>query len=271
MRRRLIRVVPLYWIFTTAMLVAMLVFSGHITHNEIVWQNVVASYFFIPWNNAYDRAYPVLILGWTLNFEMFFYALMAVSLSFSKKLGVWFLYGAIALFGVLGWADFPLPQPLAFWANPIVFEFLFGVLLAQGRASGLRLPLLGALIMGGSAVALMLYVKGAGIAGHHWWARPFWMGVPAALICAAAVLSPEGDRPGVLKRLLSKGGDLSYALYLSHPFALTLVAMAWGTLHGSHPWVYVWVATGASLFAAVLIHRWVERPLTDAIRLRLGG
>jgi len=47
--------------------------------------HVVASYLFVPWENPYGRFYPILILGWTLNFEMFFYAMFAIALRYPRR------------------------------------------------------------------------------------------------------------------------------------------------------------------------------------------
>jgi peptidoglycan/LPS O-acetylase OafA/YrhL len=73
LRKRLIRIVPIYWLTT------MLALS---TLGSIHPATVAASFFFVPNVNEYSATVtPVLSVGWTLNLEMFFYALFALALA----------------------------------------------------------------------------------------------------------------------------------------------------------------------------------------------
>nr|WP_272210084.1 acyltransferase [Marinicella sp. W31]MDC2875947.1 acyltransferase [Marinicella sp. W31] len=83
MRRRIIRVVPLYWFYTTGMLLALLLFPTQLNHSTTTFQQVACSFLFLPCVSAYGNYQPVLSLGWTLNYEMFFYVLLL-----SRWLGV---------------------------------------------------------------------------------------------------------------------------------------------------------------------------------------
>src|SRR6185437_16127795 len=100
--RRLIRVVPPYWLFTSAMLLATALFSTRIAHPALDGWHVLASYLFVPWKNPYGRFYPVLILGWTLNFEMFFYALFALGLHWPKRRGLLFIGVSLSVLALCG-------------------------------------------------------------------------------------------------------------------------------------------------------------------------
>ncbi len=83
---------------------------------------------------------PVHGLGWTLNYEMFFYALFAVSMAFSRVRAV-VLCASILLIGIIIAAFTPLPLPLRFWFDSIVVEFIFGMTIALAYRSGVRLPM----------------------------------------------------------------------------------------------------------------------------------
>ncbi|MFM9500655.1 hypothetical protein ACKI1Q_44725, partial [Streptomyces galilaeus] len=80
----------------------------------------------------------MLILGWTLEFEMMFYAVFALGLLFERPRGLMLiaavLIGLVAAIGLQ-----PLPMPLGFWANSIVLEFLFGIGIAMAYRRGTRL------------------------------------------------------------------------------------------------------------------------------------
>ena len=75
MRRRLIRIVPLYW---TALTLRVLVLTAGVLLGAKTFPYgtaIITSYLFIPYNAmGFGPRYPfpILDLGWTLNYEMFF-------------------------------------------------------------------------------------------------------------------------------------------------------------------------------------------------------
>lgn len=74
LKRRAIRIVPLYWIFTSlAALLAALAPSLFQT-TQFTWPHYLQSLFFIV-HEAPERGgvSPILSLGWTLNYEIYFY------------------------------------------------------------------------------------------------------------------------------------------------------------------------------------------------------
>src|SRR3569833_3127996 len=71
--RRIIRLVPLYWLFTIAMLVATVLVPGQLAHNSLNPAHTVASIGFIPWLDSTGLAHPVLGLGWLFFFVLFFF------------------------------------------------------------------------------------------------------------------------------------------------------------------------------------------------------
>lgn len=272
--RRVVRVAPMYWLFTTLMLLALVLFPAHVAHKDIDWAHVLASYVFLPWENAYGKFYPVLILGWTLNFEMFFYGLMALSLALPRRWGLTWLVGILAVLGLGGAISVDWPtalSPMKFWWNPIVLEFLMGVGVAWLRIQGFRLT-------GGQAAWLTVLALGwmvcshqVGLTGTHWLARPWWMGLPAAALVLAAVCLPERGRPPAWKRWLSRGGDWSFAIYLSHPFSLTVAAMVWHRLGWTSVEGYVLACLIAGIAGGACVHEWIEQPLTRWLRRKVDG
>lgn len=261
--RRLMRIAPPYWIFTSAMIGAAIVFQSHVTHSALAFDHILSSYFFLPYNNPYGKPFPVLMLGWTLNYEMFFYIVFSAALLFPKKIGLLILFGVIGGLGLLGAGGAFPALPFSFWSNPIVFEFLFGILLAMAREGNLRCSRAAGWLAIGAGFAAMLVLKERGIAEHFWVMRALWMGIPALLICGGVVLARDSAAaPGFFKRQLVLCGDASYAIYLTHPFALNAVALLWARLGFRTPWVYVAAASVASLLVGVLVHVWLERPMT---------
>jgi exopolysaccharide production protein ExoZ len=140
------RIVPIYLV-ATSLYVALFFASGVFTR----WSSpqYLTSALFIPYfDTTTDLPFPILSQGWTLNFEMFFYALFAISLSFSRRIALPSLSAAFVTLVLVGLAwnsisdqafvltpmphkpDFIIPR---FWLHPIILEFLAGVLLAVYR------------------------------------------------------------------------------------------------------------------------------------------
>ena len=221
-------------------------------------RHFVASMLFIPWQHPQIGAMlPLLIPGWTLNYEMAFYVMFAVSLALPRSIRLWALLALLGGLVALG-AAMPLSGILAFYTDPIILEFAAGLLIAKAWTSGVTVPvkaasfvmLLGfALLLAGSETTLPRIVAA---------------GIPAFLIVAGAVFSESRYR---LKpsRTLVLLGDASYSIYLSHVIVLPVVAKLWlasgldgGGLSGM---VFVIVAMAASAFAGVVLYKLVERPL----------
>ncbi len=84
--RRIIRIVPLYWLATLAALASHKVWATHGTHAG--WMDLAYSLAFIPYFSGEDGWYPILPGGWTLNYEMMFYAVFALGLTLPRKLAL---------------------------------------------------------------------------------------------------------------------------------------------------------------------------------------
>lgn len=262
--RRLIRIAPPYWACTLAMLLALMLFKDKIQHSTTSVEQVIGSFLFIPLPDPYGFFYPVLLLGWTLNFEMLFYVIFAVGLCFSRTTGMVVILAVLAAFGLPQYFVRIETAPFAFWCNPIVFEFLFGIGLAHLRLSGFRVsPIAGwALFVLGVALMVALRMQDLVSLGPL---RPFSVGLPALIACAgpALIREPAGFRQGPMVRTLVLGGDASYALYLTHPFSINLVALAMPHLGVTEPWVYVLVGSIAAVSAGLIAHLLLEKPVTN--------
>ena len=260
--RRLIRIVPPYWIFTTLMLATALLFDAQVRNTEAAPAQIATSYVFLPWPRGDGQLNPLLSQGWTLNYELFFYLCFSAALLVRRGFTVLAVSFA-ALSAVHAW----IPQELfmlRFWTAPIILEFVAGMLLARAFLRGWRISAPAALALAAAGIVLALApdIRELG--------RVFNMGVPALLICAALILLPEPERIGWSGRALRAGGDASYALYLSHTFTINAVVLLWRKVGLGAPWLGVAVGMVTAIAAAVLFYRVVERPMTNALQ-RLAG
>jgi exopolysaccharide production protein ExoZ len=264
--KRLVRIVPLYWFFTLLMIVASLVFRDQVAHAEMSVLHIAASFLFIPVQNSYGWYYPVLMLGWTLNFEMLFYVIFCASLAFPRPTGVTTIIVLLLILSAIPFLVTISSTPLAFWCNPIVLEFLLGMWLAQSKLRGGRLRPWTAILIVIVGLAAMIALKALDIPGHYWNWRPLWMGLPAFLICAGAILVDDTGGAGIVRRAAILGGDSSYALYLSHPFAIGLTALVFVRLGLADPWSYVLFASISAIAIAGATHLVIERLIVERLR-----
>lgn len=261
--KRLARIAPPYWLFTVLMVISTVLFAKHISHPNFSFSLLLSSLFFIPKMNSYGLFYPVLMLGWTLNFEFFFYIVFSIGLLFKRKFGVVLIVLMLLMIASLKFVVNVEGAMFEFYSNPIIFEFVFGIFLAMCFLSGFRLPLLVSVCVVLLSIVLMVTLKSAGIASNYWSYRFLWMGLPALLLCSGFVLSDVKDNNSSngIRDFLSFMGDASYSLYLSHPFSLNLIALLWVKCKFGTPWLYVGISCFFSLLCAVFVYLWIEKPL----------
>lgn len=263
MTRRLVRIVPLYWAATTLFLLIAMMAPAAISHDDFTSARIAMSYAFVPALSSSGFIQPIYSLGWTLNYEMFFYVVFA---SFIRQTRTPALLLTGATLSCLI-AMHPLVPTAAtafmFWTDPIMAEFLLGVIIGVIAGTAFSLP------DWLRALAALLAV-GALVAGHREGvalAEPIAIGMPMAVLVGMAVFG----RPVRIPALVTLIGEASYALYLVHPFAMRGVSIVWRTLHLTGPIAaasYIVVSLVLALLGAVATHLWFERPVSVWLRTR---
>lgn len=270
LRRRIARIVPLYWLTTTVFLLTMLLLPHALSSAPPTSLEIVKSYFFIPYAHAGAKdILPIYKLGWTLNYEMFFYVVFAILLFLPMHRA---LSGIAALFLALvamGAVFSPAAGPFAFWTRPIILEFVMGAFLALIFLAGRRLSPWQALLLLIFGLVGFAATTISGFDAHGAW-RPLLWGLPAVLIVAAAVLrdAERESKSGLLVSFVLLG-DASYALYLLHPLVIRALRLTWdrfGLSHSVSPWLFVGLALLLIVPAAILVHLFFERPMTRHIQ-----
>jgi peptidoglycan/LPS O-acetylase OafA/YrhL len=184
------------------------------------------------------------------------------------------LLAALAALVIVGQLAAPLPEPFAFWTNPILLEFAFGVMIGVMCVSGIRLRRWARAGLAATGLGTLLLVAAFPELIRSL-PRPLVYGFPAALIVAAAALTASGSgRDSLLARFGAAAGDASFALYLLHPFVIrTTRVIFWQTGLAAHlgPVAFVAIALATSFSVALISYRWLEKPLTRHIRRLLGA
>jgi exopolysaccharide production protein ExoZ len=258
--RRCIRIAPLYWICTAAKTAVTLALPGLAVHPHVLLWYVTASFLLIPaWDADHISTHPILTVGWTLSFEMLFYAFFAVGLALSKRPVKWViallcLATFAGLFRTDNWGA------CASLLDPILLEFIFGMVIGLATLAGKRLPIpvaYAAIVVAGA----LLWISNGGFSNSY--SRTLLWGIPGALLLAVA-LSVEHRWQNQLAGLPKLLGDASYAIYLTHGFALPAVGIVMAKLHSNHPMVLVAASILALIVSAtvgIIAHLYLERPL----------
>ena len=261
LRRRVTRIVPMYWIATTLKFLMLLMIPIGAVHTRISGWNSVASYLFIPAKNTEGVIFPLLGVGWTLNFEMLFYLLFTAALAFRAKI-LPFLTATLGALAVAGlWRTGHWPAVLRF-ADPILLEFLMGLWLASRIAKGLTLSTLScSILICVGAGCILAAPAGTDVSSLR---VVFW-GLPAFAIVAAVAAATW--RPPAWQTQL---GNASYAIYLFHGFLMTAMGILFSRIGFSWAALIVWGFCSVVMCAllGLAIYRIIEQPLLQMLNSR---
>lgn len=294
-RRRVFRVVPLYWIATFAWITATLMVPERVNTTYVDALGLFKSLFFIPYQMPL-RDGPILYLGWTLNYEMFFYVVVAVMLVLLRRNARRALFGTVIVIGAFAASGFLFPSSnfvLSYYQNPLLLEFLGGVLLAfvyrrwlraRGGALGAdplarKSPAAHAAlyaIAGLLAIAALVWlvVHDLHFGPRYDGYRVLAYGVPSVVLVAASLALEPLIRDGRVTRALIAAGDGSYAIYLFHQFILLFISQVLLASVIATAGVPLRIAILLCTILAVIlvsigVDRWIDRPIQRLLKLTL--
>lgn len=289
--KRFCRIVPAYVVATLAYVVCMRIME-HITgyrgmYDHLSVKDVLMSLAFIPVNLTGPQEPPFfggasLHVGWTLNYEMYFYLVFFGSLFFKRYRWVafacWMALVLVALPIVLrgqvsldirhfyGW-QFPY---LNLMTSCLIWEFIFGVVIGHLYLRGYRFPNpASAWLATCLAVAVVVWAFYNGVASKF--GQLGYGGFYAILICV--LLAANNTLHFGVPKVLIWLGDISFSLYLIHPTIIENIAIPLLHFEGLRPALtglpYVLFLTALSVCAAYPFHVLVERRVSNALRDRL--
>jgi peptidoglycan/LPS O-acetylase OafA/YrhL len=211
LRRRLLRIYPTYWVYFALLAAVHALAPGLMNQHATAPPSLLDSFLLLP-----SASPPLLLVAWTLTFELYFYLVFAVLLWAvpRRRLGGVLLGWAAVIVAVRLRLAPPYAPVTDLLFNPLNLEFIAGCLIALWGPRGRTAPgaaLVGIGIAGG---VLFLWRFGMDAPFRDIWLRVAVMGGVSAAVLTGAVAweVPGATRvPGPLRRL----GDASYSLYLS--------------------------------------------------------
>ena len=265
LRRRFIRIVPMYW-GATLIAAGLALFAPSLFKTTVYdTGQLLLSLLFIPFHNPVSGGiHPLYKLGWTLNYEVFFYvcfALLAFLGAQARVVWLTIAFAALTATGVLLRPEAAIAQfyttfmPLAFCAGAWL-----GLATIRGTISALPRPLIYAvafvglvgLVEGFSWDNQGLVEDGSAFVGL--------LAFASTLVLLAVRL--EDALPKV--RLLELIGDASYSIYLVHIYEVAILAgLVFKLLDPANLWADYLVAAvsiAGGTLAGIAIYRWVEMP-----------
>lgn len=260
LKERAERIVPLYWIATAVMVAGGL--AGLFPNMKLTAFHVFGSFAFIPHVSPSDGGtWPVLVQGWTLNYEMFFYVLFAAVLFLpaAKRFPVLALvFGALVCLGLALQPDGPV---LRTYTSPLMAEFLVGAAIGKLWVAHRMPP---------AALGIPLVVAStAGFALVGFGYLPYG---PAALAPLSGMLLVGVlclEKAGHVRHIWAPTylGDASYSIYLWHTIAISVVVKASGILGLPALSAFV-LSIVAGTVAGLVCHELLEKPIAAWFKAR---
>lgn len=259
--KRLIRVLPLYFLIT--------VFYAY-KIDLLNFESLLKSLLLVPVIENHMYADPILILGWTLRFELFFYALVAIGIFTNSKI---IIPGVALIISVILWFYYNF-----YFGAPIVIEFLYGYAIGywyvhKNKKSEKKLSLTILCFM--MTIVLMLLVargrdwgqsiiEGKDVVTRMWIeytfnnykiiiARFIAWGIPSALLVYFALRLEK-----TFKWRLSILGQYTYSVYLLQIFTTSIPIQLKGKLPDL---ILLIISILTLLVLSILVHYFLDNQI----------
>ncbi|MCC3410783.1 MAG: acyltransferase [Microcoleus sp. PH2017_29_MFU_D_A] len=264
--KRCVRIYPIYWIITLTVVFFFLLIPGFANAQDLSLDKIILSLLLIP---QYGK--PILDVGWTLVYEIYFYVLFSIAIWLKPKqsvplLSAWLFVTFLHFSKVVTFPD-------AFFLLNLVFgnmnlEFVLGGLAAyivlkyNNKITNYRWILFGIANLG--YVILGLFVAW----GNIEFDRIKTFAVLAAILIVAATSIDLKDSPR-LPYLLIFLGDASYSIFLLHSPVISATTKIVQKANLGKYFDGFFAPAMVALFAVVvgcIFYSFIEKPLTVYLR-----
>ncbi len=275
--RRVIRVYPMYWVFTLVVVAGYLASNGKLNMGGLTGEYAIDFPRFIYSALLMPReTTPVLGVGWTLVYEMQFYLVCSISLLFVDGRRLVYILGGLAAISIVEmlWVDssghiFPALYYLEFFAGALAYRCRS---LLSPRNATVGVILGGGIFLGLSYLLDWLIINEL---THYKFMMQILLASIGGFVLIVSLVSMRVDafvQKNVVGRLLLRVGDSSYVLYLSHWFVLSLTGKVVVFCSGANPLAVMGIqvlSIASSVVVGVVISEFFEMKLQRNLAKRV--
>ena len=260
--KRIFRIVPLYWILTLGVF-ALAIFVPDVLNNttaNIV--HLIKSLFFIPFDKNGTGHFPILFLGWTLNFEVIFYFLFFLSLVFFKENRMIACSIFIIIFLVFNKIFSEKNFIFETYANDIFIEFIFGMILFtiwkkyKNKIST---------NLSNHFICLAILLVSIFILNYYNFSRSVSYGLPSLILAVYFLFFLNHLK---FPKILVSLGDASYCIYLLHPYVIQFFykILEINEYDIIIELVFTLIISVIVFIVSLLIYKFIEFPINGSLR-----
>lgn len=274
--KRAIRIFPLYYLLTLVLIIGLGEFHFFINHFKLLMSGL----FFFPTHlNHIGPSYgmPPLEVGWSLNYEIFFYLILGATIFFGR-------YRWIVLIGVMTLLVYFIPfisngevmgklsgyygysySYLNMITNPVILFFVVGVIIGLFYLSQYSIN---SLTWARSLVAGALLFFVLSYFGAIKLPEGYYSNILVCGLLLLALLLRNKVKPYRLPKFLVYLGDISFSLYLVHPIVIIFLPRIFHVFNAdillTKPW-YIFIVFPVIIGLSSLSYFLIEKRLCDRL------
>ncbi|MCE2964188.1 MAG: acyltransferase [Alphaproteobacteria bacterium] len=255
MLRRLIRIVPAYWVYTTLFLFALIIVPGVADRAQFDGLHYLTSLLFLPYLSDTQGISPLLSIGWSLNYELYFYIFFAIGLAFMRGLGIAVVVMCCALSFIFAQTLLPFGALQLVFAKDYLFIFLLGMLCFFVHGNKRGTLVLFFIFLAASLLSFYL-----GINSHA---------LKIGCLAAALFLMYGFFVTNPRESFFTSIGTLSYIIYLSHAFVLETLSRVFLKIFGDSALSavsYTITVFVAAVMWSSIYHHYADMPMTNWLK-----
>ena len=260
--KRIFRIVPLYWILTLGVFALAILVPDVLNNTTANIVHLIKSLFFIPFDKNGAGHFPILFLGWTLNFEVIFYFLFFLSLVFFKENRMIACSIFIIIFLVLNKIFSEKNFIFETYANDIFIEFIFGMILFtiwkkyKNKIST---------NLSNHFICLAILLVSIFILNYYNFSRSVSYGLPSLILAVYFLFFLNHLK---FPKILVSLGDASYCIYLLHPYVIQFFykILEINEYDIIIELVFTLIISIIVFIVSLLIYKFIEFPINGSLR-----
>jgi exopolysaccharide production protein ExoZ len=270
--RRAFRILPAYWAATLLITILAVAIPSQFRTTIPTIEGLLKSLLFIP---SLEPKAPLLLLGWSLNFEVFFYLLFASLFFLKSEARTLVLLVIFTLLVGVGQFATGLSHVEAVYTSPSLIGFSLGTVLAQAYRHGLfarfHAQLRWATITAPCVLLVAFYaVDWGGREEIALWKHVLMSSTALSIVLFGLNHEAAGEVAHI--RPLKYIGDISYSVYLFHLFSVGAIWAVCKRLFDVHqPLLYLGsaaIAILAGLATGLVCYHFIEKPFLTGSPMR---